>query len=222
MSGIVLEAMAIRVERARVRPQRLPAIAHQLRRQMIEQSHFRQLAKRALRRARAEDLVELLEQPRRRRFADQVRVPADRVDDQRIDAEVEARGQHDRAQHAHRIFAEAHVGIADRADDPRLQILDAARVVDDRERRDVVEERVDREVAAERVLFRRAERVVAAAGAVVAIAAAGLGSLRPPGRPRRPRPPARPFPLRSAAGGMSRPRWSSCRTSRAPAGSGGR
>ena len=42
-----------------------------------------------------------------------------------------------------------------------LEIVEAADVVDDRERRDVVEERVDREVAAERVLLRRAECVVA-------------------------------------------------------------
>ena len=41
------------------------------------------------------------------------------------------------------------------------QVLEAAGVVDDRERADVVEQRVDREVAAERILLRRAERVVA-------------------------------------------------------------
>ena len=53
-----------------------------------------------------------------------------------------------------------HFGIADRSDDAGAQIVEAADVVDDREGRDVVEERVDREVAAERVLFGRAERVV--------------------------------------------------------------
>ena len=52
--------------------------------------------------------------------------------------------------------------IADRANQPVAKILQAADVVDDRERRDVIEERVDREVAPERVLFGRAERVVVA------------------------------------------------------------
>ena len=74
--------------------------------------------------------------------------------------EVEARGERDGAQHPDRIFLDARFGIADRSDDARAEILEAADVVDDRERRDVVEERVDREVAPERVFFGRAERVV--------------------------------------------------------------
>ena len=84
----------------------------------------------------------------------------DRIDDRAIEAEVEARRHHDRAQHAHRIFLEALVRIADAADQSVLQVLQPADVVDDRERADVVEERVDREVAAERILFGRAEGVV--------------------------------------------------------------
>ena len=79
---------------------------------MLEQSHFGQLAERPLRRAGAQDLVELLEQPRRRRFADEVCMAPDRVDDQRVDAEVQPSREDDRAQHAHRIFPEAHVRIA--------------------------------------------------------------------------------------------------------------
>ena len=147
----------------------------QLRREVLEQADFGQLAKRALRRARAQDLVELLEQPRRRGLRDQRRVPANRVDDRRIDREVEPRGQHDRAQHPHRIFLEPHVRDRRSSGSTRaLQILEAAGVVDDRERRDVVEQRVDGEVAAERVLFRRAERVVAVERSV-AVAPPGLG-----------------------------------------------
>ena len=61
------------------------------------------------------------------------------------------------------------VGIADAADEPVSQILQAAGVVDDRERADVVEQRVDREVAPERVLFGRAERVVAVDQAVARV-----------------------------------------------------
>ena len=44
---------------------------------------------------------------------------------------------------------------------PRVQILEASDVVDDRKRADVVEQRVDREVAAEGVFFGRAVGVVA-------------------------------------------------------------
>ena len=52
------------------------------------------------------------------------------------------------------------LGSPMRANQSVLEILQAADVVDDAERRDVVEERVDREVAAERVFFGRAEGVV--------------------------------------------------------------
>ena len=85
----------------------------------------------------------------------------DRIEDRLVDRELEPRREHDRAQHADRIFEEPDVRIADAADQPRVEIVEAADVVDDRERADVVEERVDGEVAAERVLFRRAEGVVA-------------------------------------------------------------
>ena len=109
----------------------------------------------------AQDLVELLDQPRRRAPGDLRRIAANRINDRWIDRELEPRGKHDRAEHPHRVFAEAHVRIADAPDDACVQVVDAADVVDDREGRDVVEQRVDREVAAERVLFGRAERVVA-------------------------------------------------------------
>ena len=79
----------------------------------------------------------------------------------RIDGETEPRRQRDGAEHADRVFDKANLRIADAADDAGPQIVQTARVVDDRERRDVVEQRVDREVAAKRVFFGRAEGVVA-------------------------------------------------------------
>ena len=85
----------------------------------------------------------------------------DRLEDRLVDVEVEARREDDRAHHPDRILEEAHAGIADRPDQPVLEIAQPADVVDDRVRGDVVEERVDREVAAEGVLFGRAEDVVA-------------------------------------------------------------
>ena len=170
-----LEPMPVPVERRGVRPQRLAAVAQQFRRQMFQQAHFGQLVKRALRGARSEDLVELFEESRRRGLRDQAGVPPNRVDHRRIDDEVEARGQHDRAQHANRILREPDIRIADAADHPRLDVVEAAGVVDDRERRDVVEDRVDREVAPEGVLLRRAKRVVAEVQVrLVAVAAARL------------------------------------------------
>ena len=103
----------------------------------------------------------------------------------RIDREVEARRERDRAQHPNRILAEPHVRIADRSHDAGAQILQAADVVDDREGRDVVEQRVDREVAAERVFFGRAERVVAMEQVLVGRSGSAVGSLasRRPGTP---------------------------------------
>jgi hypothetical protein len=69
--------------------------------------------------------------------------------------------EHQGAQHPHRIFGETDVRIADAANQSLLEILEAARVVDDRQRADVVEQRVDGEVAPERILFRGAVLVVA-------------------------------------------------------------
>src|SRR6185503_14764040 len=43
----------------------------------------------------------------------------------------------------------------------RIEVPQAARIVDDRKRTNVIKERVYREVTAERILFRRAEGVVA-------------------------------------------------------------
>ncbi len=88
-------------------------------------------------------------------------VRADRVKQLGLDREVEPRGERDRADHAHRVFAQADVGIADRSHDSGAEIVEAADVIDHREVGDVVEQRVDREIAAERVFFGRAERVVA-------------------------------------------------------------
>jgi hypothetical protein len=91
-----------------------------------------------------------------------MRMGADARDDGRIEGEAETRGERDGAEHAHRIFAEALPGVADRSNDPVAKVLQPADIVDDREGRDVVEERVDGEVAAKRVFLRRPEGVVVA------------------------------------------------------------
>ena len=79
-------------------------------------------AERLLRGARAQDLVVLLDQARRRGRAPwRCRCVAIAPDHRRVEREVEARRHHDRAQHAHRIFLEALVRIADAADQPSFR-----------------------------------------------------------------------------------------------------
>jgi len=75
-----------------------------------------------------------------------------------------------------RVLEEAIVRVADRADEAGAQVVEAAHVVDHRERGDVVEERVDREVAPEGILFRGAEGIVAV-HQLVAVGAARRGLL---------------------------------------------
>src|SRR5262245_62058836 len=79
----------------------------------------------------------------------------------RIDGEAEPRGERDRPEHADRVFLKPDERVADRAHDAGAQIVEAADVIDDRKRRDVVEQRVDGEIAAEGVFFRGPKRVVA-------------------------------------------------------------
>src|SRR4051812_38823568 len=76
-----LEAMTVGIERFEERPERPAAVAHQLRREMLEQSDLAELMERSLGGSRSQNLVELLEQPRRRRLRDERRVLANRVDD---------------------------------------------------------------------------------------------------------------------------------------------
>ena len=132
----------------------------QLRGDRLEQPELGQRPKSLFRRAGAQNLVVLLQQPRRRALGDLVPVRPDRGEDQRIDAEVEACGERHRAQHSHRVLAQPDFRIANRPDDPGLEIFESADVVDDREIRDVVDQGVDGEVAAKGVLFGRAECVV--------------------------------------------------------------
>jgi hypothetical protein len=87
-------------------------------------------------------------------------VPRDGVADGFVDGEVEARRKHERAHHPDGIFLEAFVRIPDAAHDAGAQVVDAAGVVDDRQRADVVEQGVDREITPESVFFGRAKGVV--------------------------------------------------------------
>ncbi len=132
----------------------------ELARNRLEQSDLGETAKRPLCRSGSQNLVVLLEQPRLRALRNLAAVRADGVDEHRFDREVEPRGERDCANHAHRVLAEPHVGIANGTHDAVSQIGEAVDVIDDRERPDVVEQRVDGEIAPERVFLGCAERVV--------------------------------------------------------------
>ena len=103
-------------------------------------------------------LRQLLGDARRRGLGDLLAVVEDRLVGVGRDREAQAAGELDRAQHADRVLAEADVRIADGPDEARLEVLEAAHVVDHREVGDVVEEPVDREVPPQRVLAGGAER----------------------------------------------------------------
>ena len=66
----------------------------------------------------------------------------------------------DGAQHANRILAKSHFGVADRPNEPGLEVLQSPDVVDHRKIGDVVKEPVDRKVAPQGVLPGAPERVV--------------------------------------------------------------
>ena len=111
--------------------------------------------------AAAQQPQDLLQHARRGAAHEVVRRLAHRRERLGGDGEAQARGELGGAQDAHRVLAEAHARVADRADQPRLQVAQAVAVVEDRVARRVEEQRVDGEVAAQRVLLRRAELVVA-------------------------------------------------------------
>src|SRR5277367_5087191 len=88
--------------------------------------------------------------------------------------EAELGGEAHRAHHALGILAHPQLGIADGTNEPRLEIADSARIVDDIKSQRAVEQRVDGEVAAKRVFLGRAERIVEANERIVGIGD-GLG-----------------------------------------------
>ena len=77
-----------------------------------------------------------------------------------VDREPQTRRKFDGPHHAHRVFAEANVRIADTPQQPLLKVFQAAHIVDHREGFDVVEKPVHCEITALGVLLRRAEGVV--------------------------------------------------------------
>src|SRR3979490_2982188 len=91
---------AVAVERRERLPQRIRCALMELRGDRLQQADIGQAAERFLRPAPRQNLVVLLEQPRERALCNLVPVRADRVEQGRLDREVEARRERNRAQHA--------------------------------------------------------------------------------------------------------------------------
>ena len=128
----------------------------------------------------AEEAEGLLQQARRRRSAGFLHRALHRRVGARLDVEAQLAGEAHRAQDAHRVLAHADLGVADGADQPRVQVAPAADVVDHPALGDVVEQAVDGEVAAARVLLGGAEDVVVGDEQIVlavAVLAGPRGSL---------------------------------------------
>ena len=100
---------------------------HHLGRQDLEQLGLQQQLHRSLGRARAQQAIELLGHARLRALRDLQAVLHHPPVGLGLDGQIAARGELHRAQDADRVLAEADVGIADGADDARLQIGDAGR-----------------------------------------------------------------------------------------------
>jgi len=164
--GRPIEALAIPIEaRERLPERRTRPI--ELGRHLAKQPRVLQHAQRFLCRAGAKNLEVLLDEARGGRAPDLVAVGLERVANGIVDLKIEPRGDHDGAHHPHGVLEKSHAGVADRSHQAIPQIAQAADVVDDRERGDVVEKRVDGEVSAEGVFLGRAEGIVAVDQAIV-------------------------------------------------------
>ncbi len=105
----------------------LPEHRRELGQERVEKPHFPHQEERRQRVAAAEGLRELLGHPGRRGFDDLLAVPEDRLVRVRRDREAEAARELDRAHHPDGVLPEADVGVADRAHEPGLEIVEARR-----------------------------------------------------------------------------------------------
>ena len=129
--------------------------------QVMQHARFVQEPESLLARTVGEKLLQFLENAGRRSLEDLLVVAQDGVVGRGLDVEIEARGEADGPDHAHRVFTEADVRVPDAADEAVLDVREASHVVDDGEMLDLVEEPVDGEIAPQGVLFGRAVAVVA-------------------------------------------------------------
>ena len=111
--------------------------------------------------AAKQQLEDFVEQPRLGHTVDEVGAIGDRRARGVVDLEAEFGREAHRAQHAHRVFAVARLGMADDAQALGFDVADAAVIVEHGLGRRVVEHRVDGEIAPRGVFVLFAEDVVA-------------------------------------------------------------
>jgi len=105
----------------------------------LEQAEIERPLQRLPGAAALEQLHELFGQARGGGAGDLATLPMERLLRPPLHAEAEAAGELAGPHHPHRILAEAHVRVADRPDQPRLEVVETARVVEHRVVGDVVE-----------------------------------------------------------------------------------
>ena len=130
------------------------------RQEAVRQAVRAQAAQRLDRVAGKQQLLHFVEQPRRRDVLHQRGELRDRRGGLRVDGDAELRGEPHRAQHAHRVLAQARHRRADELEPAGADVRDASDVIPDFLLGRVEVQRVDREVAARRILGLRAVDVV--------------------------------------------------------------
>src|SRR5208282_6618226 len=98
-----------------------------------------------------------LDQARTRGLQNLLAMVLDRSARRCFDLKAEFGREANRADHPHRVLAHPEFRIADRSDQSRLEIRDAANIIDHAEGSRVVEERVDGEVPPKGVFLAGAE-----------------------------------------------------------------
>jgi hypothetical protein len=139
----------------------------QQRQHAVVQALGAQLVHAAQRVAGHQQLQRLVEDARARDVGQQRRQRGDRAAGVGVDVEVELGGKARGAQHAHRVFAEARLGVADHAQHALLAVGHAAEIVVHFLAQGVVVQRVDGEVAPRGVVRHVAEHVVGQQAAVL-------------------------------------------------------
>ena len=176
--------VGVRETRADQAQRQAVLLAREMRRgrreQVRDQSVLLQQVEGAHTEARHEQLLELVEQARRRNVLEQPRERRKRRARALVQREAELGLEAHGAQHPHRILAVARLGIADQAQRARTDVGDAAGEIPDREVLDVVVERVAGEVAAPDVLVDRAVDVVAQQPTAMIVHEIGVRARRRP------------------------------------------
>lgn len=131
-----------------------------IREQLGEQAVLTQLLETRDRGTTEKQLQHLLEQARRGDVRQQRCQHRDWCLGSGCQAKSQLCGKSHRAQHTYRVLAIPCLGVTEQAQQTVVQVIDPARIVDDREIRNVVVQRIDGEIAPQCILLDRAVDVV--------------------------------------------------------------